>query len=109
MEPNQRRRVIVAIVDQIIVGVDKITMQWANATTMATRHANGALVNLRGEVVEPRRHGRPRKTEAVDTGEGLDLEADDEVDDAQGLHGALVELVTSASGDCTVSAAPDKP
>ncbi|MBK9266215.1 MAG: recombinase family protein [Polyangiaceae bacterium] len=77
MDPNQRRAVIAAMVDRIVVGTDKITMQWANAATMATRYANGALVNLRGEVVEPRRHGRPRKMEPVDTGEGLDLEADD--------------------------------
>jgi len=81
MDANQRRAAIAAMVDRIVVGVDKITMQWANAATMATRYANGALVNLRGEVVEPRRHGRPRKIEAVDTGEGLDLEAD-ETDDA---------------------------
>lgn len=81
MDPNQRRAVIAAMVDRIVVGTDKVTMQWANAATMATRYANGALVNLRGEVIEPRRHGRPRKTDAVDAGEGLDLEPDDTNDE----------------------------
>jgi DNA invertase Pin-like site-specific DNA recombinase len=81
MEPNQRRAVIAAMVDRIVVGTDKITIQWANGATMATRHANGALVNLRGEVVEPPRRGRPRKAQTVDTGEGLDLESSDTQDE----------------------------
>jgi hypothetical protein len=63
-----------------MVGIDKISLQWANAVTMATRYANGALVNLRGEIVEPKRRGRPHKTEAQETGEGLDLESS-EMDD----------------------------
>jgi predicted Fe-S protein YdhL (DUF1289 family) len=77
MDPNQRRAVIAAMVERIVVGTNKIAIQWANGATMATRYAKGALVNVRGEVVEPRRPRRPAKGQAVDTGEGLDLEADD--------------------------------
>jgi DNA invertase Pin-like site-specific DNA recombinase len=80
MDPSQQRAVIAAMVDRIMVGIDKISLQWANAVTMATRYANGALVNLRGEIVEPKRRGRPHKTEAQETGEGLDLESS-EMDD----------------------------
>jgi hypothetical protein len=82
MDPNQRRAVIAAMVDRIVVGTDKITMQWANAVTMATRYANGALVNLRGEVVEPKRPRRPPKGKEAPSAEGLDLEGDDAVDNA---------------------------
>jgi len=80
MDPNQRRAVIAAMVERIVVGTDKITMQWANAVTMATRYANGALVNLRGEVVEPKRPRRPPKGQEAPSADGLDLEAD-ETDD----------------------------
>ena len=80
MDPNQRRAVIATMVDRIVVGKDKITMQSANPATMATRYANGALVNLRGAVVEPKRPRRPAKGKEAPSVEGLDLEAD-EVDD----------------------------
>ena len=82
MDPNQRHAVIAAMVERIVVGADKITMQWANAATMATRYANGALVNLSGEVVEPKRPRRPPKGQEAPSAEGLDLGADDDVDDA---------------------------
>ncbi len=77
MDPNQRRAVIAAMFERIVVGTDKITMQWANAATMATQYANGALVNVRGEVVEPKRLRRPPKGQHAPSAEGLDLEADD--------------------------------
>ncbi|MBK9266341.1 MAG: hypothetical protein IPM54_41970 [Polyangiaceae bacterium] len=69
------------MVDRIVVGTDKITMQWANAATMATRYANGALVNLRGEVVEPKRPRRPAKGQEAPSAAGLDLEADETGDE----------------------------
>lgn len=53
MDPNQRHALIAAMFDGIVVGTDKSTMQWANAATRPTGYANGALKNLRGEVVEP--------------------------------------------------------
>ncbi|HRI66860.1 MAG TPA: hypothetical protein PK156_21585 [Polyangium sp.] len=60
------------------MGTDRIMMLWANAATMATRYANGALVNLRGEVIEPKRPWRPAKGREAPSAEGLDLEADEE-------------------------------
>jgi len=82
MDPNQRRAVIAAMVDRIVVGTDKITMQWANAATMATRYANGALVNVRGEVVDPKRPRRPPKGQEAPSAEGLDLDSSDTDDES---------------------------
>lgn len=77
---TKRRAVIAAMIDQIVIGIDKISMQWASPSTMATRYAKGALVNIDGEIIETRR-SRPRQTEAGDVGKGLDPVSCDPDDD----------------------------
>lgn len=82
MKPFQRRAAIGAMIEQITVAKNGITIQWANAAIMATRYANGALVDPR-EMTEPKRHARPLDSVVNNATKEVPLESsemDDEIE-----------------------------